>query len=391
MSALLFANNATSYLAGPISSTSLTANLAAGTGILFPQPGPGQYFVGTFTDVATGLLTEIVHVTNVAGSTITMVRGQEGTTPQPWNANDIFAELWTAGQAGAMLQLGDAQSQSENFALDTGVINAYSCALVPPITAPVEGMPIRVLIKAGNTNTGPATLNPGSGAGQVTNLQGLPLNGGEIPGGGIVTFIWDGSKYQIPSTIVQAVPPGTVVPFAGNFAPPGYFLCNGQAISRTIFNNLFTAIGVSYGPGDGVATFNVPDLQGRVVAMTAGSSGRLTTATINTPNTVGGVGGQETESAGVNVSVTVGVSGNTGGSLSVTVSGETNNDVTNETAVTGGSGNAAANFHAHSATLNGATSGSLAVSASGSGSGGGSTSAVSNVQPTMIMSYIIKT
>jgi microcystin-dependent protein len=43
--------------------------------------------------------------------------------------------------------------------------------------------------------------------------------------------------------------------------PPGYFECNGQAVSRTTYADLFTAIGVAYGAGDGSTTFNVPDMQ----------------------------------------------------------------------------------------------------------------------------------
>ena len=78
----LFKNNATSTLAGAITNTSLTANLASGAGALFPAPGAGQYFALTFTDAATGLLNEIVNVTNVTGDTITMIRGQEGTAAQ---------------------------------------------------------------------------------------------------------------------------------------------------------------------------------------------------------------------------------------------------------------------------------------------------------------------
>src|ERR1700685_3189784 len=122
---ILAANNANTTLAGSISNTATTANLAAGTGVLFPSPSGGEYFVGTFTDAATGLLREIVHVTNVTGDTITMVRAQEGTTGLNWSANDLFANLWTAGQFEACLQEGDLQSQDENYAVDTGSANAY--------------------------------------------------------------------------------------------------------------------------------------------------------------------------------------------------------------------------------------------------------------------------
>ena len=60
-------------------------------------------------------------------------------------------------------------------------------------------------------------------------------------------------------------PAGIVMPFAGSTAPQGYLLCDGSAVSRTDYADLFTAIGTVYGAGDGVSTFNLPDLSGRVV------------------------------------------------------------------------------------------------------------------------------
>ena len=47
-------------------------------------------------------------------------------------------------------------------------------------------------------------------------------------------------------------------------APTGWLLCDGAEISRTTYADLFDAIGTTYGVGDGVDTFNIPDLEGRV-------------------------------------------------------------------------------------------------------------------------------
>jgi microcystin-dependent protein len=60
-------------------------------------------------------------------------------------------------------------------------------------------------------------------------------------------------------------PAGVVLPFAGSVAPDGWLLCDGSAISRTTYNRLFSAISTIYGIGDGVNTFNVPDFRGRTV------------------------------------------------------------------------------------------------------------------------------
>lgn len=61
-----------------------------------------------------------------------------------------------------------------------------------------------------------------------------------------------------------SLPAGTIVQWPGATAPANWLLCQGQAVSRTTFASLFAAIGVQYGAGDGSTTFNLPDLRGRV-------------------------------------------------------------------------------------------------------------------------------
>ena len=95
------------------------------------------------------------------------------------------------------------------------------------------------------------------------------------------------------------VPTGVVNPYAGATAPAGWLLCFGQAISRTVYSTLFTAIGTTYGVGDGSTTFALPDMRGRAVAgqddMGGTSANRLTTP-IN-GDTLGAVGGSESSLA----------------------------------------------------------------------------------------------
>ena len=61
----------------------------------------------------------------------------------------------------------------------------------------------------------------------------------------------------------QLVPPGTIVAFAGKSPPEGWLLCDGAPVSRSMFFDLFAAVGTGWGAGDGVNTFNLPDLRGR--------------------------------------------------------------------------------------------------------------------------------
>jgi microcystin-dependent protein len=56
---------------------------------------------------------------------------------------------------------------------------------------------------------------------------------------------------------------GQIIQFAGNFAPRGWMLCNGQLLSIAQNTALFSVLGTTYG-GDGQTTFALPDLRGRV-------------------------------------------------------------------------------------------------------------------------------
>ena len=60
-------------------------------------------------------------------------------------------------------------------------------------------------------------------------------------------------------------PAGIVMQFAGSVVPGGYLLCDGSAVFRSTYPDLFTAIGTTYGSGDGSTTFNLPNLSGKVV------------------------------------------------------------------------------------------------------------------------------
>lgn len=64
---------------------------------------------------------------------------------------------------------------------------------------------------------------------------------------------------RLPTT----VPSGVVWATAASAAPTGFLLCDGSAVSRTTYASLFSAIGTTYGVGDGSTTFNIPDLRQR--------------------------------------------------------------------------------------------------------------------------------
>jgi len=64
----------------------------------------------------------------------------------------------------------------------------------------------------------------------------------------------------------RVIPPGTIVMTGRNTAPAGWLICNGDAVDRTLYAELYSAIGITFGPGNGTTTFNLPDMRGRVAA-----------------------------------------------------------------------------------------------------------------------------
>jgi microcystin-dependent protein len=69
---------------------------------------------------------------------------------------------------------------------------------------------------------------------------------------------------KLAQSLINTIAPcGMVICYAGGGPPANWLVCNGQAVGRTTYPALFTAIGVYWGGGDGVNTFNVPNFQGR--------------------------------------------------------------------------------------------------------------------------------
>jgi microcystin-dependent protein len=105
------------------------------------------------------------------------------------------------------------------------------------------------------------------------------------------------------------VPSGVVFPFAGATAPDGWLLCNGSAVSRSVYATLFSTISSAHGSGDGSTTFNLPDYRGRILRGVDGGIARdpdragrtASNAGGNTGDNVGSVQVQATKSNGLGV------------------------------------------------------------------------------------------
>jgi len=209
--AILWSNNASTTVAGSITPTSTSVNLAAGSGTEFPNPTGGDYFLVTFYDQATKTITEIAKCTARSGDTLTIVRAQEGTVAGTWNAGDIIANLVTAGTLRAFVQAGTGPANTSivYVGTDTSVTPNLIVATTNPVPA---GLAIGMLfnIKVANNSSGPVNVQLNGGASiALTRANGNPYQGGECAAGIEHTFVYNGTNYNSMYPDIQSHPPQT--------------------------------------------------------------------------------------------------------------------------------------------------------------------------------------
>lgn len=74
-------------------------------------------------------------------------------------------------------------------------------------------------------------------------------------------------------TLYADTPVGTILSYGGTVAPAGWLICDGSALNRTTYAELFSIIGTQFGVGDGSTTFNIPDMR-EAVPKGAGLTGK---------------------------------------------------------------------------------------------------------------------
>ena len=143
------------------------------------------------------------------------------------------------------------------------------------------------------TVAGELTRIPPSTAGSVIKAMLVVTDDTALSESGLLTGyigVQIGGENLVDLNDIQ--PLGTIQPWAapsGSPIPNGWALCDGQAISRTTFSDLFTLITTTYGVGDGSTTFNVPDLRGRAGIGLDG----VTAGVLTSDNNAGDSGGEE--------------------------------------------------------------------------------------------------
>ena len=206
---------------------------------------------------------------------------------------------------------------------------------------------------------------------------------------------------------------GTIKPWGKATSPSGYLLCDGTAVSRTTYAELYVVLGDTYGAGNGSTTFNVPQLQGKTPQGYDGNTYNLA-----------GTGGANTVTVAVtNNQAVSSVTNTVTNNQAVTVTGDISNTSITEAQLAahahnipallnrggGGGGQKGGDSprtpgpnmvtnnvgsgtgHTHSHTLAGSLTGTVAVTSSGGALSGTVTAAGNNAfSPYVVVNYIIK-
>lgn len=313
MSIILFANNAASTLAAPISSGSLSANLAAGTGALFPNPGPGEYFCLTFVDAATGLINEIVHVTARTADTVTIARAQEGTVALNWLAGDAADNFWTAGSATAL----------QTLALNAPVIvgatrNAKMAVAAASATSTFTADEIVIASSLGGAAYLLTTYSQAINLG-TTGAGGMDTGTAPAPGYVALYAIYNPATGAQNIFAVNATSAAAPQVYAGGHMPAGYaasaligvwptnvssLFKPGLQIDRKLLFPIINALSTSTGQ----ASFTSISIAGSVPANARGVSGVIALSSTATSNMAMGVAA-DANGSGQQNGVAVGTNG----------------------------------------------------------------------------------
>ncbi len=141
------------------------------------------------------------------------------------------------------------------------------------LQASITGISSTFMPKSGGTFTGPVSFNS-----QVVSGIPTPTNTDHAA-----------SKGYVDTTLASfgGLPVGTLIDYAAATVPTGWLACDGAAVLRSAYASLFSVIGTTWGVGDGVTTFNVPDFRGRGTIGSGTGSGL-------TARALAATGGEET-------------------------------------------------------------------------------------------------
>lgn len=162
---------------------------------------------------------------------------------------------------------------------------------------PPDGAEVEFILATTNSTAVTLTWNGGTTK-NLYRANGAALVAGTLNSGGIIKAKYCFGDYRLIESKTPVGLVGEIKAFAGSTIPSEYLICAGQAVSRTTYATLFSAIGATWGAGNGTTTFNVPDLRGRALFgkddMNGSAAGRITAGESGiTGTTLAAVGGDQ--------------------------------------------------------------------------------------------------
>ena len=209
---------------------------------------------------------------NTAVGSVSMQNNTTGESNSAFGANSL--EKNTTGKENTAIGQGAlsrnttgndnvALGKSAGSTITTGVDN-----VIIGENADVSGAAASNQIVIGSSAVGAGDNTVQLGSTSITNVK----TSGTITAGAVTYPKTDGSANQVLKTdgsgalgwaSVSSTPTGAITMFAAATPPSGWLTCDGSAVSRSTYSDLFSTIGTTYGAGDGSSTFNLPDFGGR--------------------------------------------------------------------------------------------------------------------------------
>ena len=274
---VLIKNNATSSLAANIDNVVATITVAAGEGDKFPEASGSNVFYVSVVNISNTI--EIMKVTarSSGSDSMTVVRGQDGTSTSGFTAGDVVELRPTAAAMNSKADLDGAAFTGDLST--TGNLDADG-------NLTVDGNTI-----LGTDGADSITMNADS----ISSPNGVTVSGGVWEFGYTPTSGGDSlqTASDVSTTVDAAVGAASVVPTGAVFQwpvasiPAGYLECDGSQVSQATYANLHALLGTTYGP-ELSGNFTLPNFEGRVplgesATYTLANTGGSTSEVISVP------------------------------------------------------------------------------------------------------------
>ena len=192
---------------------------------------------------------------DVAAPPILWIEGQPAKTVND-SARAFMAALacWRDDNTGALSAI-------------RGGADAYQLATAQGFSSAAAARAHTVRFRVGTANTGGAATLSVDGNSAKPLLRGKlrPVSPGDLSPGIVYSAAYVPAEGAYLIIAPDFETPGTIKALAHTAVDPGWLICDGRAVSRTVYAALFAVLGTTWGDGNGTTTFNLPKTNGRAL------------------------------------------------------------------------------------------------------------------------------